>query len=75
MLDETDFRLGEPTITGPMRVTEADANYKRHKEVQPGGDAAKKKGTQDNRDRQKAIKKNQAMNKYVLYILPAELEC
>jgi len=64
MLDETDFRLGQQVPAGPMRVKEADMNYKREKE-QPlaAAEQAKKKGTGANKDRQKVIKKTQEMNK------------
>ena len=66
MLDETDFRLGQKVVTGPMRVTEADSSYKSQKEAPLKSDQAKTKGTGANRDRSKVIKKNQEMNKYVL---------
>ncbi|KAK5115984.1 hypothetical protein LTR62_000440 [Meristemomyces frigidus] len=61
MLDETDFRLGQQLPSGPMRVREAESSYKAQKE-QPLKEEAKKKGTEANRDRQKVIKKTQAMN-------------
>ena len=64
MLDETDFRLGQTVITGPMRVKEADASYKSQKEKPLSTEQAKTKGTGANRDRQKVIKKNQEMNRY-----------
>ncbi|KAJ6143812.1 Nuclear mRNA splicing factor-associated protein [Penicillium samsonianum] len=35
LLDETDFRLGRPNPSGPMRVQAADFSYKREKDVQP----------------------------------------
>ena len=65
MLDETDFRLGQQVATGPMRVTEADASFKSQKDQPLASEEAKKKGTGANRDRQKVIKKNQEMSKYV----------
>lgn len=63
MLDESDLRLGQPAITGPMRVRPAESSYKSQKEQPLATDQAKKKGTDANRDRQKVIKKTQAMNK------------
>jgi hypothetical protein len=66
MLDDSDFRLGQKGPMGPMRVTEADASYKAQKDQPLASEQAKKKGTGANRDRQKIIKKNQEMNKYVL---------
>lgn len=68
MLDETDFRLGEQVMTGPMRVKEADSSYKSQKEKPLATEQAKTKGTGANRDRQKIIKKNQEMNRYVLLL-------
>ena len=65
MLDETDFRLGEKVLTGPMRVKEADASFKSQKDQPLASEQAKKKGTGANRDRQKVIKKNLEMNRYV----------
>ena len=69
MLDETDFRLGQTLHTGPMRVREADASYKSQKEQPLKTDQAKTKGTNANRDRQKVIKKTQAMNEYVYALI------
>ncbi|KAJ5154912.1 Nuclear mRNA splicing factor-associated protein [Penicillium coprophilum] len=34
-LDETDFRMGAPNPSGPMRVQAADFSYKREQDVQP----------------------------------------
>lgn len=65
MLDETDFRLGQQVATGPMRVKEADASFKSQKDKPLASEQAKQKGTGVNRDRQKVIKKNMEMNKYV----------
>jgi HIV Tat-specific factor 1 len=62
MSDDSDFRLGEKVATGPMRVTEADSSYKSQKELPLTTDAAKTKGTQANRSRNKAIKKKEEMN-------------
>lgn len=66
MLDETDFRMGQQVVTGPMRVKEADSSYKSQKEQPLSTEQAKTKGTGANRDRQKIIKKNQEMNRCVL---------
>ena len=63
MLDETDFRLGQQVLTGPMRVKEADSSYKSQKEKPLASEQARTKGTGANRDRQKVIKKNQEMNR------------
>ena len=62
MLDDTDFRLGERGPKGTMRVKAADQNYKAHQRLATNPEA-KKKGTEANRDRQKAIKKIEEMNK------------
>ncbi|KAK5132902.1 hypothetical protein LTR08_008348 [Meristemomyces frigidus] len=62
MLDDTDFRLGQKVVSGPMRVREAEASYKSQKEQPLATEQAKKKGTSANRDRQKVIKKAQQMN-------------
>jgi len=63
MLDDTDFRLGQAGMKGKMRVAAADANYKAQKEYPANNDAAKRKGTAANRDRQKVIKKSEEMNR------------
>lgn len=63
MLDDTDFRLGQPGMNGKMRVAAADANYKAQKEHPANNEAAKRKGTAANRDRQKVIKKSEEMNR------------
>ena len=65
MLDDSDFRLGLKLPTGPMRVKEADASFKSQKDQPLASEQAKKKGTGANRDRQKVIKKNVEMNRYV----------
>ncbi|EMD01021.1 hypothetical protein BAUCODRAFT_20991 [Baudoinia panamericana UAMH 10762] len=62
MTDESDFRLGQALPTGPMRVHEADASFKSQKEKPLATDEAKKKGTTANRDRERVIKKTEAMN-------------
>ncbi|KAH9809507.1 RNA recognition motif (aka RRM, RBD, or RNP domain) [Teratosphaeria destructans] len=62
MLDGVDFRMGQTLPTGPMRVVPADQSFKSQKD-QPAGEDAKKKGTTANRDRQKAMKKNEEMNR------------
>ncbi|SLM41302.1 nuclear mrna splicing factor-associated [Lasallia pustulata] len=54
MLDDTDFRLGEPAPSGKMRVTPADFSYKTQK------DAPAK--SSNNKDKQKIIKKTQKLN-------------
>ena len=63
MLDETDFRMGEPAETGMMRVSAADTSYKSQKDQPLKTDEAKKKGTSASRDRQKVLKKTQEMNR------------
>ena len=77
MLDETDFRLGQQVLTGPMRVKEADRSHKSQTERPLATEQAKTKGTGANRDRQKVIKKNQEMNKCVsqFLCLAFELTC
>lgn len=70
-MDETDFRMGQKVITGPMRVKEADASYKSQKSQPLATEQAKTKGTGANRDRQKVIKKNQEMNKWVYGMHPS----
>lgn len=62
MLDDTDFRLGKPGMKGKMRVAAADANYKAQKDYPANSEAAKRKGTAANRDRQKVIKKSEELN-------------
>jgi HIV Tat-specific factor 1 len=54
MLDDTDFRLGEPGPMGKMRVKEADFSYKKQKEAPT---------TQNPKEKNKVIKKMQKMNK------------
>jgi HIV Tat-specific factor 1 len=56
MLDDTDFRLGEPGPMGKMRVKEADFSYKKQKEAP---------AVQNVREKNKVIRKMQKMNKYV----------
>lgn len=63
MLDDTDFRMGTKVATGPMRVTQADPNYKSQKEQPLKSEQAKTKGTGANRDRQKVIQKNEEMRR------------
>jgi HIV Tat-specific factor 1 len=65
MLDDSDFRLGVSGVKGKMRVKVADQNYKVQKDRPAASQEAKKKGTSANRDREKAIKKAEEMNKYV----------
>ena len=55
MLDDTDFRLGEPAPGGKMRVTVADFSYKQQKEAPQGGQKGGK-------DKKKIIKKTEKMN-------------
>lgn len=61
MLDDTDFRLGEPASGGKMKVAAADFSYKTQK------DAPAK--SSNNKDKQKIIKKTQKLNKYVVSLL------
>ena len=56
MLDDTDFRLGQPASTGKMKVAAADFSYKTQK------DAPAKS---NNKDKKKIIKKTQKLNKCV----------
>lgn len=56
MLDDTDFRLGQPAPTGKMKVAAADFSYKTQK------DAPAKS---NNKDKKKIIKKTQKLNKFV----------
>lgn len=56
MLDDTDFRLGQPAPTGKMKVAAADFSYKTQK------DAPAKS---NNKDKKKIIKKTQKLNKSV----------
>ena len=57
MLDDTDFRFGEPAPGGKMKVVAADFSYKAQKEA-----PAKSSG----KDKKKIIKKTQKLNKYVV---------
>ena len=57
MLDDTDFRLGQPAPGGKMKVVAADFSYKAQK------DAPVKSSE---KDKKKIIKKTQKMNEYVL---------
>ena len=54
MLDDTDFRLGEPAPGGKMKVTAADFSYKTQKDAP---------ARSNNKDKQKIIKKTQKLNK------------
>ncbi|KAF2771711.1 hypothetical protein EJ03DRAFT_388137 [Teratosphaeria nubilosa] len=63
MLDGVDFRMGQTLPTGPMRVVPADQSFKSQKDQPLADEQAKKKGTTANRDRQKAMKKNEEMNR------------
>ena len=56
MLDDTDFRLGQPAPTGKMRVAAADFSYKTQKDTP---------AKSNNRDKKKIIKKTQKLNKFV----------
>jgi HIV Tat-specific factor 1 len=58
MLDDTDFRLGEPGPLGKMRVKEADFSYKKQKDA-----PAKNNTKEGNKDRTKIIRKTQKLNK------------
>jgi HIV Tat-specific factor 1 len=63
MLDDSDFRLGVSGVKGKMRVKVADQSYKVQKDRPVASEEAKKKGTSANRDREKAIKKAEEMNR------------
>ena len=65
MLDDSDFRLGVSGVKGKMRVKVADQSYKVQKDRPAASQEAKKKGTSANRDREKAIKKAEEMNRCV----------
>lgn len=56
MLDDTDFRLGQPAPNGKMKVAAADFSYKVQK------DAPTKSNS---KDKKKIIKKTQKLNKCV----------
>lgn len=75
MLDDSDFRLGQPGPRGPMRVNAADQNYKTQKDQPANSEQAKKKGTAANRDRQKVIKKAEEMNRCALPLSDAYGSC
>ena len=69
MLDDTDFRLGEPGPSGKMSVKEADMSYKRVKEnkdeqVREKGEGELQRGKKGGRskDQQRVIKKTQKLN-------------
>ena len=64
MLDDSDFRLGVSGVKGKMRVKVADQSYKVQKDRPAASEEARKKGTSANRDREKAIKKAEEMNRY-----------
>jgi len=68
MLDDSDFRLGVSGVKGKMRVKVADQSYKVQKDRPAASEEAKKKGTSANRDREKAIKKAEEMNRCVAII-------
>lgn len=57
MLDETDFRLGQPGPQGPMRVQEADFSFKSQQDTPAQSNP---------REKRKIIKKMQKLNRYVL---------
>ena len=61
MLDDTDFRLGQPAPNGKMKVAPADFSYKVQK------DAPTKT---NNKDKKKIIKKTQKLNKCVSIPFP-----
>ena len=64
MLDDTDFRLGQPAPHGKMKVAAADFSYKVQK------DAPANKG--NSKDKKKIIKKTQKLNKYVQLLFENE---
>ncbi|KAK4987620.1 hypothetical protein LTR28_001834, partial [Elasticomyces elasticus] len=55
LLDDSDFRLGQPHPMGPMRVQEADNSYKKQKDVP----ADRKPNT---KDKKKIMQKTQRLN-------------
>ncbi|KAK4997667.1 hypothetical protein LTR66_002966 [Elasticomyces elasticus] len=55
LLDDSDFRLGQPHPKGPMRVQEADNSYKKQKDVP----ADRKPNT---KDKKKIMQKTQRLN-------------
>jgi HIV Tat-specific factor 1 len=55
MLDDTDFRFGEPGPMGTLRVKEADFSYKKQKDAPT---------TSNTRDKTKIIRKTQKMNRF-----------
>ena len=55
MLDDTDFRLGQPAPGGKMKVVAADFSYKAQKDPPVKGSG---------KDKKKIIKKTQKMNEY-----------
>lgn len=57
MLDETDFRLGQPGPQGPMRVQEADFSFKSQQDIPAQSDP---------REKRKIIRKMQKLNRCVL---------
>lgn len=65
LLDETDFRLGRPNPSGPMRVQAADFSYKREKDVQP-------KVTMTMKEKKKLKERAERLNKYVCLIMTVE---
>lgn len=62
MLDDSDFRLGESSKGGRMRVQVADYSYKKQTDVPKQTDQSEQKAKSQNRDKQKIIKKTQKMN-------------
>jgi len=58
LLDDTDFRFGQPTEMGTMRVKEADFSYKKQKDAAPAVPNTKYKS--------KIIKKTQKMIRFVI---------
>ena len=56
MLDETDFRLGQPGPLGPMRVQPADFSFKSQQDAPPKANM---------RDKKKIIQRTQKLNKCV----------
>lgn len=54
MLDDTDFRFGQPAPTGKMKVAAADFSYKTQKEAPAKGNT---------KDKKKIMKKTQKLNR------------
>jgi HIV Tat-specific factor 1 len=60
VLDDTDFRFGQPAEMGNMRVKEADFSYKKQKDAP---------AVPNTKDKTRIIKKTQKMNRYLSFSL------